>query len=331
MERESNEGTLPKFNPSEVFEILGNETRMNILRGLWEAYDPFGKKQGLSFSELYETVDIKDSGQFNYHLDKLRGVYVEQTEETYRLTPVGLKLVQSVIAGAGRKVEYQPAELDADCRLCGAPIELTYDGIRVYFVCTKCDGHFEGEDYPEGTLWGDTMPAAGVLNRSPEELFATVNFLDWPHKAMLTGGVCPECSGVLDQSIEICEEHHTAGDGPCPECDYSQPVKVTWLCTVCKYHAVGTPTGFIKNHPAVIAFRHDHDIDFAYPYTTSDFEESQTEESIRRKMEYDVSVLSTDPPRLRVSLEYEDDRIEVILDENLEVSSITRSDEIKDS
>jgi len=311
------------FAPEQAFKLLGNETRMEILQALWEAYDPFVERNGLAFSDLFDRVGITDSGQFNYHLDKLRDRFVARSDDRYRLTPVGLQLVQSVIAGAGRPVDYEPTEVDAECRLCGAPIELQYDGIRVYFVCTECDGNFEDEDYPDGTLWGETMPPAGVVNRSAEELFATVSFLDWPHKAMLTANVCPECTGVLEQSIEICEDHDTASESPCSTCGYTQPVQAHWRCGVCKYHGAGTPTGYVKNHPAVIAFRYEHGIDFGYPYTTSEFEETRAEEAVRQQMVYDLAVDSTDPVRLRVTVGYDGDAIELTLDEDLSVRSVT--------
>jgi len=313
-----------ELGSEEVFEILGNGTRMEILQGLWRDYDPFAESNGLAFSDVFDEVGVTDSGQFNYHLEKLRPLYVEKSDGRYRLTAVGLKLVQSIIAGAGREVEYEPTEIDADCRLCGAPIELHYDGIRVYFVCTECDGNFDDEAYPDGTLWGETMPPAGVVNRSAEELFETVSFVDWPQKALLTANICPECTGVVEQSIEICEHHETAGGSPCTDCGYIEPVQVKWICSVCKYHGAGTPTAYVKNHPAVIAFRYEHDIDFEYPYTTSEFSETQEQEAVRRRMEYDVAVLSKDPPRLRVSVEYERDAIELTLDEELDVDSVAR-------
>ena len=37
-----------------------------------------------TFSELREAVGMRDSGQFNYHLDKLLGTFVRVTEEGLR-------------------------------------------------------------------------------------------------------------------------------------------------------------------------------------------------------------------------------------------------------
>ncbi|MFB6361234.1 MAG: winged helix-turn-helix domain-containing protein [Halobacteriales archaeon] len=310
------------FDPERVFELLGNETRVEILQRLWEAYDPFAESNGLAFSDLFDRVGISDSGQFNYHLDKLRSLYVEQIDDRYRLTPIGLRLVQSVIAGAGQSVDYQPTQVDADCRICGSPIRIAYDGIRVYFVCSSCDGVFDHEDYPDGTLWGMSLPAAGVANRSPEEIFSVVSFLHWPKKAYLTGKVCPVCSGVLKQSIDICEEHDSEGEGPCEECGYTDPIKVNWLCSVCKYHGMGTPSGYLHNHPAVIAFRYEHDIHWGYPYTTSAFEATQREESVRREIEFGLELVRREPIEMRATIRYDGDAIALTLDEELSVTGV---------
>ncbi len=109
------EGETSDIEPEEVFEILGNEIRMGILKALWEAYDPLSSANGLSFSALYDAVSVSDSGQFNYHLDRLRGRYVERTDGGYELLPVGLKLVQSVIAGAGQESRFDSAPVATDC------------------------------------------------------------------------------------------------------------------------------------------------------------------------------------------------------------------------
>ena len=74
----------------EAFSALGNQTRMQILLALWRAYDPFASDNAVPFSELFEAVGVDDSGQFNYHLGKLRERFVTRRETGYELTPVGL-------------------------------------------------------------------------------------------------------------------------------------------------------------------------------------------------------------------------------------------------
>jgi len=321
--------TLPESQsdttPEQVFELLGNEIRMDILRALWAAHDPLADQNTVSFSELYEAVDVDDSGQFSYHLDKLRGRYVEQTESGYTLRPVGLRLVQSVIAGAGQGGGFESADIPVPCPRCGGGTQLTYDGGRVYHVCTECDGHFSSEEYPEGTLWGKSFSPAGVAKRSPAELFATLTFLDWPISARLTGNVCPRCSGVLEQSLAVCHEHNP-GDGPCSSCGYSEPIRAHWVCAVCKHHATGAVSAVVKNHPAVITFLYEHDVDFGYPYSTNDFETVVGNEPVREAITYEQELATTDPPRVRVTVAYDGDELVLTLDGSLDVLETRRTD-----
>jgi hypothetical protein len=320
------EESQPDIAPEEVFEILGNEIRMGTLRALWKAYDPLSTENALSFSELYDAVPVSDSGQFNYHLDKLRGKYVERTDEGYALRPVGLKLVQSVIAGAGQEGTFEPTDIDIECPRCGGGTRLTYDGGRVYHVCTECGGYFESDEYPEGTLWGKSFPPAGVAHRDPEDLFATLTFLDWPMSARLTGNVCPRCSGVLEQSLAVCYDHEPESDEPCPNCGYSEPIRAHWVCAVCKHHATGSVSGVIKNHPAVISFLYEHDVDFGYPYSTNEFETVVENEAVKAEITYDQELVSTDPLRVRVTVAYEGDELVFSLDGDLEVLDVDQAD-----
>lgn len=69
--------------PGEAFAALGNETRLEILRALGDVERP------LSFSALHDRVEMQDSSQVNYHLDKLVGHFVGKSEEGYSLTRAG--------------------------------------------------------------------------------------------------------------------------------------------------------------------------------------------------------------------------------------------------
>jgi len=53
---------VKRDDPEDVFTLLSDDIRVEILQALWEADDP------VAFSELHGAVGIRDSGQFNYHL-----------------------------------------------------------------------------------------------------------------------------------------------------------------------------------------------------------------------------------------------------------------------
>ncbi|MFB6095368.1 MAG: hypothetical protein ABEJ71_02810 [Halodesulfurarchaeum sp.] len=93
-------GEIPAL--TTAFELLSDETRIRIIRELYRCGEgqrgPEGRDGAggpelgdghLPFSTLKERVGVRDSGQFNYHLARLKGVYVRQTAHGYELSPEG--------------------------------------------------------------------------------------------------------------------------------------------------------------------------------------------------------------------------------------------------
>ena len=56
---------------TDAFKLLSDEVRLAILLSLWEASDPLAENNAVSFSQLFDCIGIRDSGNFSYHLDKL--------------------------------------------------------------------------------------------------------------------------------------------------------------------------------------------------------------------------------------------------------------------
>lgn len=77
----------------EAFGLVDDETRLEILWGLWEERidTDHRETEPVSFSELRGRVGVEDSGRFNYHLDQLVPRFVEQGEDGYTLTYAGTK------------------------------------------------------------------------------------------------------------------------------------------------------------------------------------------------------------------------------------------------
>ncbi|MCU4752921.1 winged helix-turn-helix domain-containing protein [Halobacteria archaeon AArc-curdl1] len=101
-------------DPTDALEVLGNETRIAILRALAEADGP------LRFTELRQQVDVRDSGRFNYHLSKLCEYFVRETTDGYELGHAGTRLIATAdIADSKPGVDDSVA---ADtCPVCGEP------------------------------------------------------------------------------------------------------------------------------------------------------------------------------------------------------------------
>lgn len=309
-------------NATAAFELLSNGTRLGILLALWEAYDPHATTSAVPFSALRARVGMKDSGQFNYHLNKLEGPYVRKTDEGYLLQPLGLKLVGTVIAGTGRGGTLERTEIDYDCDLCGAPTAIAYDDGWLFHVCTECEGGLGGlAEYPRGALFGEPFPPAALENRTTEEIFAAGVLRLLQVMAMKMGGLCPRCSGVVERTVAVCEDHDPTGEGACEACEFSSEVRIRWVCTVCKYRGGSSPAGAVVVHPAAVAFYHDHGVNLGWE--VNEFERAK--EALKLMRGHREELRSTDPLRVDVIVTYGGDELRLTLDEAMNVVALDRT------
>ncbi|WP_135365988.1 ArsR/SmtB family transcription factor [Halosimplex halophilum] len=112
--------TGPVDDPAEAFELLGDETRLSILRALAEADEP------LAFTRLRERAGVADSGRFSYHLRRLCEYFVRETADGYELGHAGSR----VIAATGEADDTDAPTVDTagsdanaagtdECPVCG--------------------------------------------------------------------------------------------------------------------------------------------------------------------------------------------------------------------
>lgn len=304
---------------SEAFSILGHETRLSILLALWEAFDPFAEDNAVPFSELRERVGMRDSGQFNYHLDKLAGHFIRNTDDGYELRRAGYKLVGAVIAGTGiEEPTLDPTEIDRECNRCGAPTAVTYQDGELYLVCTECDGYYDRrETDPSGVIAVGDFDPAGLTDRTPLQAWNALLTTFKRHLLSAAEGVCVLCSGPTNISLDICKDH--AAEGLCDTCGREWALTVRAQCPVCKNHETGPPYWFLSVHPEVIGFYNERGVPLQY--------EIGDYEGLQRLMgEYEQELVSDDPPRVRVAYEYEGDRLEVLIDEKMNVLEVTAPD-----
>jgi hypothetical protein len=300
----------------EAFGIVGNETRLAILLALWEAFDPYTEDNAVSFSELRARVGMSDPGQFNYHLGKLTGQFVTKTDDGYELHPSGLHLVQTVLAGTGmQQTTIPPTDIGATCLRCSAPTAMSYQNGWLYYCCTECGGFVGGDtEQSEGILFSQALPPAALSNRTLEEVFVAAVSRLLQAFVMKLSGICPRCAGVVESKFEICEGHEPPSDEVCPVCRRQYEVAVKWACSVCKYRGQAPPCVAAIVHPAVCAFYHRHGVDIGY--TVDSFERSQRILSLMGAHEQEL--VSVDPPRVLVTIRYEDDELRVRFDEKMD-------------
>lgn len=232
------DGGLP---PGDAFSVLGNETRLEILRVLGESDDP------LSFTALRDAVGLRQGGRFNYHLDMVVGHFVRRTEDGYELAQPGRRVIEAVLSGAvTHDPVLEPTGVDFECLLCGGSIAVSYRAERVELYCTECPGQYgqrveEREssfDGPAGYLGGYQIPPAGVDGRSPSELLAASSLWSHLENVALANDLCPRCGAVVDHEITVCDAHDRT-EGLCPACDNRHAVQVTQSCANCHHTHAG--------------------------------------------------------------------------------------------
>ena len=276
----------------EAFELLSNDTRLGILKALFQTDDP------RTFSELREAVGMRDSGQFNYHLDKLLGTFVRVTEGGYELTTAGTRVVGAILAGEFTKTfEGDPVPVDGECQLCGARLAGTFEGSRIRIACEDCE---------RDVISLNMLP--GALEPYPRE--------EWPLVAerwtrreleMVRAGFCPTCRGPVDSEMRVDQSDLV---------DLFEAV-VTYTCRRCTMEMSANAATSVVPHPAVVGFLHDHGVDVGGTPLW--------------KLEWAVSptgrVVSSDPVRVEIPIEADGDRLVLVLDGHASVIDERREED----
>ena len=326
MTAETDDGSST-LSPEDAFAVLGNDTRFTILQVLWELYDPndpanvvkfaelYDSDAAVSFSELYDRVGYDDTGNFNYHLEKLIGHFVRRTDAGYELTQAGFEIAQAVVAGTVReRPNIDTSGIDEACPRCGASIVSEYENHHLTVSCTECPGIWQDATGEEGVLFTLPLPPTGLSDRTPEQaLHATLAFNLNRIRAFI-GGVCPDCSSAVAESLDVCGAHEPRDGGGCPQCHRQHAIEVSEVCYQCKAVARGPLTIAILAHPAVTAFYYGHGIEHLFA-SWETFERAQTLQE---------EILETDPLRLRITVPCEGDRLRLTLDETLDVVEAVR-------
>jgi hypothetical protein len=306
--------------PDEAFAILGNDSRLDIIKALWGAgahheYDDIDDTATtISFSELQRAVDIRDNGQFNYHLSQLIPSFVRHTDEGYRLSGAGKKVFQAVIAISGERNPSVPNDLETPCPVCGGALMAVYEDHWLRVMCTDCDGNF-GDAAPDGTVFHASFPAAGLTDRTPDEAFSTGSYRCMLDMTYLMRRICCECSSSLTSSVSICEDHDAAGGRSCTVCGTHFTVWGDLRCDTCRF-AKRLPVELCAmGLTPVIAFLHELDIDVLSPSF------GELEKVIATQFQ---TAVTRNPLRVTITITDEPDELTVAFDDKLSVVDSTR-------
>ncbi len=307
------EETAARLSPEEAFSVLGDETRLTILRTLGDADDP------LVFSDLFARVDYDDPSNFNYHLKKLTDHFVHKTADGYVLRQAGRRVVEAVLAEVPADETRLPrTRVDQPCFLCGAPVEVSYRDEHVGLYCAACGGtRDDTSTTADGRAVDHTdvlgyieLPPAGVVDRTPQELLEAASVWTTTGTLALARGVCSGCSAPVEKAVTVCEDHVAEGDR-CDACGQRFAVSIRYNCTNCTLTITSPFSTHLLDHPDLIAFMTDHEIDLLGP---NGFHMAALEET----------VLSTDPFEARFTFTADGESIALTVADDLSVVGVTR-------
>ncbi len=287
-DRPGSDGASRTMDTLESFSLLAQETRLTILREL-AAAGPGETREPVSFAELRRRVGTKDSGRFNYHLDKLQPQFVTHVDEDdgptgYRPTWAGIRVVGAALAGQF-DTESIGGETDRPCPLCGDPATMYHENGILRIDCE--DGDHE---------LGVPVPAGAAENRSLEDLFDVGMALTDRMIELARRGVCPNCYDAVDPEPTESDDAVVFQD----------------TCGRCRA-TIGIPVGhFVGAHPGVVAFHYERGVELdAEALWEADWADPGAE-----------TVVSRDPLRLGLAVECGGDELWVVVDDTGDVVEI---------
>jgi hypothetical protein len=290
---------VEQTEPEEVFGLLSDDNRVAILRALWSSDGP------MTFSALHDAVDIRDSGQFNYHLDKLVGQFVTRSEAGYELATAGAQINGAIEAGSYTvSGSMEPIQFDDPCPTCGGTRTFYYEDETARVDCDSCSVKAQFTIPPSafvGCDRGEIPDVAGEYRR------AIIERLD--------RGFCGRCDGpaelavcpVVDSPAWDEPEDEDVGEGPLGDPGNIPIVK--YECLQCGAQPTSGLRYALLTHPEVVGFYYDRGVDIRarslWEFTTFGTDHEQ--------------VRSTDPFRASTTFTADGDELTLVVDEEMRV------------
>ena len=290
----------------EVFQVLSDATRIDVLRTI--AVAQYENKQSgvaeLSFSEIYDRIDVDDTSKLSYHLGELTGTFLRKADDSYAFTHAGEQLVRFVLAeNYLDPPDIGPIEIEGGCQYCGettlrAMLEAQY--FMVY--CTACN---------RGANAYRIRPAQ-VRSRTGDELIDAVIREQVGDLLKTRRGVCPDCGGRIETEVwdvanipfleEVPVSHVTVSD--CQDC--------------LRFLSLPLPAA-AAYHPESISFHWDHGVDIlgsgVWEFNRYLHDGRWTSERF-----------DSDPEEYRVELRRETATLRLFLDED---TNVTRTERVR--
>lgn len=286
---------------ADVFALLSDETRVDILRTVAVAqHDRHldGPAQ-LSFSDIYDRVDVDNTSKLSYHLGELTGTFLRKDEPGYSFTHAGEKIVRFVLAANYESPRgFGPIPVNSVCPFCDSrSLQARPNHQMLLAECTECDRPVSAYD----------IPPAQVRDRTDEEILTSIKHKDSAHYKQVRDGVCPECAGPLSTTVLTGEEIPHDHQGflvldDCREClrRYNAPMAYS-----------------VAYHPASVAFHWDHGIDISRKALWELHEYAADGQWTSKQR-------GTDPDEYVIELRHDTDMLRLYLDSEADVTHTER-------
>jgi DNA-binding transcriptional ArsR family regulator len=271
------------------FEVLSEPLRLDILRALARRVRDEPDDPVVGFADLRRAVGSPDSGNFNYHLEKLTGRFARRTDEGYHITAAGMQVIAAVSVGVyGEERQMGPTDLPDPCPVCAATLTATYDAGLLEVTC------------PNDHEFRHPLPPGAIDERSLEEVIELFWLRTRQTLERAVEGVCPFCYASLSWAVDT-------------EFDDDQP-SFQNQCERCGARLWVPAFALLLTHPTAIVCYHDHGIDIRRRALWA----PEFYDNLR------VTVESTDPVRVAVSLDVADERLVALVDADLTIRDIER-------
>jgi len=291
------DGDRGEADPDEVFSAVANETRFDILQAVWDLTKTGARDSTATFADIRAEAGVRDSGQFNYHLQELIPRFVRKTDDGYDVTHAGSRLVGAVVSGVYTDDETALApEPVGECPNCGGTVEAGYDDGQMHIDCVDCGVTITDMGAPP--ILAASYDAAELPAVYSKHLVSEIE--------RINRGFCPYCSGRIDVSVDEMDE------SPIEGVDGYLDVLVT--CRECGGEIHSAVGAAVIDHPAVVSLFHDAGID------------------VRRTPLWELDplfdapgeVVDEDPLRVEATVEVDGTALDLVLDEDLNVLQYER-------
>ncbi len=289
-------GMVSEQTAADMFALLSDESRVGILRAVAVAQSEQSPSNSgftpLSFSDIYERVEIDNTSKLSYHLGELAGTYLRKVENGYTFTHAGEQIVRFILAENFRQPPgIDSIETEGMCLFCGeTQLEAGLDDQYFMVRCPSC----------EQPVTGYIVTPAQARARSGAALLESLKRKQATEFSLVQEGICPECAGEIQTEVLDASEQSLPGEVPVSYFTID-------ACEACLRRYSGPLTYSAAFRPPSIAFYWDYGIDILgtgwwelHGYLTDG--------------RWSAEQIATDPAEYRVELRHEDAVLRVFLD-----------------